>query len=86
MVQHKHKMPIQLLEKHSKIFIDGLGTITFPKLFVLQAVMSRFHQPHPVLYGLHLPVEREWDWLESAGLLERVDGSCCDGTKQDEQL
>ena len=67
----------QVLLEYADIFADELGTITpaKAKLTVSPSAVPRFHWPQPVPYALKPLVEQEFDGLEQAGVLERVNHS-----------
>ena len=66
-----------LLEKHSELFKEELGTISSLKasLQVQPNARPRFFKPRPVPFALKPLVEKELDCLEAAGILQKVDSS-----------
>ena len=66
-----------LLEKHSELFKEELGTISSLKarLQVQPNARPRFFKPRPVSFALKALVEKELDRLEAAGILQTVDSS-----------
>ena len=56
----------QLLEQHSPIFKDELGTIT-AKLALQDNVVPKFRRPRPVPFSIKQEIEKELEKLEKAG-------------------
>ena len=59
------------------MFTDELGTIMpfRAKLEVSSSATPKFKRTRPVPYAVKPLVEQEVDWLEKAGVIERVDRS-----------
>lgn len=67
----------ELLETHSEIFKDELGTMKEikAKLSVREHATPRFHRPRPVPFALRGAVEKELRRLEKEGILRKVERS-----------
>ena len=71
---HKSDPVQDLLNKHSSLFREQLGTLkdVRAKLFVPSQAQPRFYKPRPVAYALKTKVEKELDRLQESGILTPV--------------
>ena len=65
---------ILVLEKHGKIFQDGLGTLqgVSAKLYIDKNVQPHFHNPRPVPFALRQKVEEELERLQTLGVIKPI--------------
>ena len=66
-----------LLQQHSNLFKDELGTVTSYKatLHIKPEAMPKFFKPRPVPFAIKDAVGKELDRLEQQGIIRKVDHS-----------
>ena len=62
-----------LLKRYEDVFAEGLGTMRHfqAKLRVRSGTKPVFHRPHPVPFAVKDVIEREFQRLEKAGIVEK---------------
>ena len=63
-----------LLKKYKEVFAECLGTTRHfqAKLKVRPGMTPEFHRPRPIPFAVKDAVDRELDWLQQAGIVEKV--------------
>ena len=63
-----------LLKKYKEVFAEGLGTMRHfqAKLKVFPGTRPVFHRPWTIPFADKDAVDRELDWLQQAGIVEKV--------------
>jgi hypothetical protein len=67
----------EILEKHSTLFKDELGTMAGPPvhIHVKPDTLPKFYRPRPIPYSLKGKVEQELERLQKVGVIDPVDVS-----------